>query len=33
MTDAAKHLVPERGKLRRALVVVFSWLQEVEYAG
>ena len=27
MTDTANHLVPEQGKLRRALAVVFTWLQ------
>ena len=31
MTDTANHLVPEQGKLRRALAVVFSWLQAMEY--
>ena len=31
MTDTTNHLVPEQGKLRRALAVVFSWLQAKEY--
>ena len=31
MTDTANHLVPEQGKFRRALAVVFSWLQAMEY--
>ncbi len=31
MTDTANHLVPEQGKLRRALAVVFAWLQAMEY--
>jgi len=31
MTDTANYLVPEQGKLRRALAVVFSWLQAMEY--
>jgi hypothetical protein len=31
MTDTTNHLVPEQGKLRRALAVVFSWLQAMEY--
>lgn len=30
MTDTANHLVPERGKLRRALAVVFGWLEAME---
>jgi hypothetical protein len=25
------HLVPEQGKLRRALAAVFAWLQAMEY--
>jgi hypothetical protein len=33
MPDTANHLVPERGKLRRALAVVFAWLQAMEYTG
>ena len=31
MTHTANHSVPEQGKLRRALAVVFSWLQSMEY--
>ena len=31
MTDTANHLVPEQGKLRRALAAVFVWLQAMEY--
>jgi hypothetical protein len=31
MTDTANHLVPEQGKLRRALAAVFAWLQAMEY--
>ena len=31
MTDTANHLVPEQGKLHRALAVVFAWLQAMEY--
>ena len=31
MTDTANHLVPEQGKFRRALAVVFAWLQAMEY--
>ena len=30
MTDTANHLVPEQGKLRRALAAVFAWLQAME---
>ena len=30
MTDTVNHLVPEQGKLRRALATVFSWLQAME---
>jgi hypothetical protein len=33
MTDTANHRVPEQGKLRRALAVVFAWLQAMEYTG
>ena len=33
MTDPANHLVPEQGRLRRALAVVFAWLQAMEYTG
>ena len=32
MTDTANHLVPEQGKLRRALAAVFAWLQAMEYS-
>jgi len=31
MTDTANHLVPEQGKLRRALAAVFGWLHAMEY--
>ena len=31
MTDTANHLVPEQGKLRRALATVFAFLQTMEY--
>ncbi len=31
MTDTANHLVPERGKIRRALAAVFSFLQAMEH--
>jgi polyhydroxyalkanoate synthesis regulator phasin len=31
MTDTANHLVPEQGKLRRALAAVFASLQAMEY--
>ena len=31
MTDTANHLVPEQGKLRRALAAVFTRLQAMEY--
>ncbi len=31
MTDPANHLVPEQGKLRRALAAVFAFLQAMEY--
>ena len=31
MTDTANHLVPEQGKLRRALAAVFAWFQAMEY--
>ena len=31
MTDRANHLVPEQGKLHRALAAVFAWLQAMEY--
>ena len=32
MTDTANHRVQEQGKLRRALAVVFAWLQAMEYS-
>ena len=31
MTDTANHLVPEQGKLRRALAAVVAFLQTMEY--
>ena len=31
MIDTANHLVPEQGKLRRALAAVFAWVQAMEY--
>jgi hypothetical protein len=31
MTDTANHLVPERGKFRRALAAVFAWLEAMDY--
>ena len=31
MTDTARHLVPQQGKLRRSLAFVFAWLQAMEY--
>jgi hypothetical protein len=31
MADTANHLVPEQGKLRRALAAVFAWLQAMDY--
>jgi len=33
MTNTANHLVPEQGKLRRALATVFGWLQAMDYTG
>ena len=33
MTDTANHLVPEQGKLRRALAAVSAFLQTMEYTG
>jgi hypothetical protein len=33
MTDTASHLVPEQGKLRRALAAVFAWLQAKQSEG
>jgi polyhydroxyalkanoate synthesis regulator phasin len=32
MTDTANHLVPEHGKLRRALATVFSWMEAMDYS-
>ena len=32
MTDTANHLVPEQGKLRRALAAVSAWLQAMDYS-
>ena len=31
MTDSADHLVPEQGKLRRALAAVFAWIEAMDY--
>ena len=31
MTDTANHLVPEWGKLRRALAAVFAWIDAMDY--
>jgi hypothetical protein len=31
MTDTANHLVPERGKLHRALAAVFAWIEAMDY--
>ncbi len=33
MIDTANHLVPEQGKLRRALATVYAWLQAMDYTG
>jgi hypothetical protein len=33
MPDTANHLVPERGKLRRALAAVFAWIEAMDYTG
>ena len=33
MTDTANHLIPGPGKLRRALSVLWAWLQNMEYSG
>ncbi len=33
MTHTANHAVPEQGKFRRALAVVFAYLQAMEYTG
>jgi polyhydroxyalkanoate synthesis regulator phasin len=32
MTDTANHLVPEKGKLRRALAVVSAWIEVMDYS-
>jgi hypothetical protein len=32
MTDTANHLVPEQGKLRRALAAVFAWIEAMDYS-
>jgi RNA processing factor Prp31 len=32
MTDTAKHLVPEQGKLRRALAAVLAWAEAMDYS-
>ncbi len=32
MTDTANHLVPEPGKLRRALAAVFAWMEGMDYS-
>ena len=32
MTDTANHLVPERGKLRRALAAVLAWIEAMDYS-
>ena len=31
MTNIANHLIPREGRFRRALAVVVSWLQAMEY--
>jgi hypothetical protein len=31
MTHTANHSVPEQGKLRRALAVVFAWIEAMDY--
>ena len=31
MTATANHLVPQRGKLRRALAAVFAWIEAMDY--
>ena len=30
MTDTPNHLVPEKGKLRRALAAVFAWIEAMD---
>jgi len=32
MTDTANHLVPEQGKLRRALAAAFAWIEAMDYS-
>ncbi len=32
MTDTANHMVPEQGKLRRALAAVFAWVEAMDYS-
>jgi hypothetical protein len=32
MADTANHLVPEQGKLRRALTAVFAWIEAMDYS-
>jgi len=32
MANKANHLVPEQGKLRRALATVLAWLQAMDYS-
>ncbi len=32
MIDTANHLVPEQGKLRRALAAVFAWIEAMDYS-
>ena len=32
MTDTAEHLVPERGKFRRALAAVLAWAEAMDYS-
>ena len=32
MTDTANHLVPEQGKLRRALAAVLAWAEAMDYS-
>jgi HAMP domain-containing protein len=31
MTATANHLVPQRGKLRRALAAAFAWIEAMDY--
>jgi hypothetical protein len=32
MTDTSNHLVPQQGKLRRALAAVFAWIEAMDYS-